>query len=466
MDTGGAAGSGGAEAGANGGATGGGAGTGPDAEVPPTEGACAACYRALCKPSAITGCDCAANLCEEHCSDYYQGICDASAGGSGGSGNLGGEGGSGGSATPSPEKDCTDGADDNNDSKIDCDDASCAEACKSMCLAPPTLESGQERGGSLQGHTTIFQATCVAVGDLGASLAYQFKAPAAGWLTLELASEGDLALSAHKGSCKAPDYSYCKNVIGAGGTETLVVEVAKEETWFAVVTAAKKNQPKGFVIRATFEAQVCGDGKVSPGEQCDDGNTVDNDGCSADCKNDSCENAPALEDKLVTSKGQTPAPAVASGQLTAGTSLLQASCSKLGVTTPERIHAFRAANPGRLEVSVVPKTPGEDLILSVRSSCAPQGELSCADAVQAGGTERLSLPAEAGQPFYFVVEGADPSAQGDYELRAQTLPVSCGDGLLVRSVEQCDPNAEEKNCADGCTRLPQDGDSSGSTAVA
>jgi hypothetical protein len=65
-----------------------------------------------------------------------------------------------------------------------------------------------------------------------------------------------------------------------------------------------------------------------------------------------------------------------------------------------------------------------------------------------------------------VVEGADPSVQGGYELRAQTLPVSCGDGLLVRSVEQCDPNAEEKNCADGCTRLSSDGDSSGSTAVA
>jgi cysteine-rich repeat protein len=335
-----------------------------------------------------------------------------------------------------------------------------------MCLAPPTLESGQDRGGSLQGHTTLFQANCVAVADLGPSLAYQYKAPAAGWLTLELVSQGDLALSAHKGSCQNTGYSYCKNVVGAGGTETLVVEVAQGESWFAVVTAAKKNQPKSFVIRATFEAQVCGDGKVSPGEQCDDGNTLDGDGCSADCKNDSCDNAPALEDKLVTGKGQTPSPTVTNGEFTAGVSLLQASCSKLGVTTPERIHSFRAANPGRLEVSVVPKNPGDDLILSVRSSCAPQGELSCADAAQAGGAERLSLPAEAGQPFYFVVEGADPSAQGGYELRAQTLPVSCGDGLLVRSVEQCDPNAEEKNCADGCTRLPDDGDSSGSAAVA
>jgi hypothetical protein len=36
----------------------------------------------------------------------------------------------------------------------------------------------------------------------------------------------------------------------------------------------------------------------------------------------------------------------------------------------------------------------------------------------------------------------------------------------VKSVEQCDVNADEKNCAEGCTRLPDDGDSTGSSAVA
>ena len=29
---------------------------------------------------------------------------------------------------------------------------------------------------------------------------------------------------------------------------------------------------------------ICGNGQVEGAEQCDDGNTVDGDGCSADCK--------------------------------------------------------------------------------------------------------------------------------------------------------------------------------------
>ena len=31
------------------------------------------------------------------------------------------------------------------------------------------------------------------------------------------------------------------------------------------------------------KAAVCGDGVLDPGEACDDGNTVDGDGCQADC---------------------------------------------------------------------------------------------------------------------------------------------------------------------------------------
>ncbi len=38
-------------------------------------------------------------------------------------------------------------------------------------------------------------------------------------------------------------------------------------------------------------AVICGDGRVDPGEACDDGNTVSGDGCSADCKsNETCGN--------------------------------------------------------------------------------------------------------------------------------------------------------------------------------
>lgn len=40
----------------------------------------------------------------------------------------------------------------------------------------------------------------------------------------------------------------------------------------------------GLVDNADPDCQVCGDGDVDPGEECDDGNTVDGDGCSAVCE--------------------------------------------------------------------------------------------------------------------------------------------------------------------------------------
>jgi cysteine-rich repeat protein len=50
--------------------------------------------------------------------------------------------------------------------------------------------------------------------------------------------------------------------------------------------------PNGACHGGACAAIVCGDGVVDPGEVCDDGNTVDGDGCSATCNsNETCGNA-------------------------------------------------------------------------------------------------------------------------------------------------------------------------------
>ena len=38
----------------------------------------------------------------------------------------------------------------------------------------------------------------------------------------------------------------------------------------------------------TLAQSVCGNGVVDPGEECDDGNTTSNDGCSAECQDEKC----------------------------------------------------------------------------------------------------------------------------------------------------------------------------------
>jgi hypothetical protein len=141
-----------------------------------------------------------------------------------------------------------------------------------------------------------------------------------------------------------------------------------------------------------------------------------------------------------------------------------ASCAKLGTEGPEKIYAFRAAHTGRLEASLDSKAA--DMLLAVYTSCDGAAELSCSDLQFAAGQERVSLEAQAGQQFYLVVKGATQADTGAFQLRAQTLPVFCGDGIVTRSVEQCDPQSEEKNCEGVCTRLATEGDSAGAGAVA
>ena len=42
----------------------------------------------------------------------------------------------------------------------------------------------------------------------------------------------------------------------------------------------------GDVVEGKGDYELCGDNKIDPGEECDDGNTQDNDGCSSDCMNE------------------------------------------------------------------------------------------------------------------------------------------------------------------------------------
>ncbi|HEX2687523.1 MAG TPA: DUF4215 domain-containing protein [Kofleriaceae bacterium] len=45
------------------------------------------------------------------------------------------------------------------------------------------------------------------------------------------------------------------------------------------------------IYEQTLTLRICGNARIDPGEVCDDGNTVDGDGCSHDCKsNEACGN--------------------------------------------------------------------------------------------------------------------------------------------------------------------------------
>jgi cysteine-rich repeat protein len=60
--------------------------------------------------------------------------------------------------------------------------------------------------------------------------------------------------------------------------------LAPNQTVFAHIAHTQDEIPiDGYLLQVTFSPIVCGDGIVSAGESCDDGNTIDEDGCSSTC---------------------------------------------------------------------------------------------------------------------------------------------------------------------------------------
>lgn len=470
----------GAQAGTNGGESAGGgvgasgqAGAAGATGVPPSAQlpeACRSCLEALCDlcPQGAQGCDpcaenpdlclptgpqdaakqCACGGCMEQCGQTV--ICtnaNNAAGGAGGASGGGANGGGGGS-DPCPQcpqgnvEECTNGKDDDGDGSVDCLDADCETSCLDACHAPTKLTLTAQQPtltltALLAGHADTFAPNCVLASETGPDLGYAITAEKAGVLTVSVASLQDIALSLRK-DCGGPQADVqCRNQTGAGGAESLVVPVKQGETWFVVVGGA---EPGGatFDLTASLTSPECGDGVVDAAEDCDDGNQLDDDGCSAKCKLTLCDlNAETIDDGLA---------GTLAGSTSGGTSLLQPSCSKLSSPAKEKVFSLRAAHTGRL-VATLRSAQNADLNLSVRTSCASsQGEVACADGSpgQAGAVERVSLPSVEGQTFYLVVDGYESAQEGAFELFARTYPLLCGDDR-VGPTEQC-----EKSLSGGC----------------
>ena len=83
---------------------------------------------------------------------------------------------------------------------------------------------------------------------------------------------------------------------------------------------------------------VCGDGWLSPGEQCDDGNTANNDACSS-----TCAVTPSLVAPHAGSSGVLPFPGRELGD---GAHPMAAGCNKVGVS-----YLDRAATPAALKLA-------------------------------------------------------------------------------------------------------------------
>ncbi|MBK8259107.1 MAG: DUF4215 domain-containing protein [Polyangiaceae bacterium] len=389
-------------------------------------------------------------------------------GGTGASTSVGGTGGTGGSAgicgdgIVDPSEQC-DGGDLNGETCKDYgfsnpDGLTCTGSClinTSGCKAScdgMLVETGEEcDGADLNGHNCTEQGF---VNPDGVSCTmctpdYSGCMAACGNGTAE---PGELCDGSDLGMASCADFGYvnpaglgcdasCKMVDSSGCTAACNGTLEPDEECDGMnlngfdCTQLGYVDPMGAVcdncaLNTSGCKATCGNNKVEPGEQCDDGNTVDGDGCSATCTAGgvSCADATPIS---LASGSQTITGTTVGGGVASGT------CASAG---PGRVYAVTAQAEGFLTASLTRSGTAYQSVLFARTTCADAGsQLLCADskdpanATSLLGGEVISFPVSANQTVYIFVDGAGANDAGNYELVLDlSAGTNCNDPIPVR----------------------------------
>lgn len=171
--------------------------------------------------------------------------------------------------------------------------------------------------------------------------------------------------------------------------------------------------------RANADAgSLCGNKKVDPGEACDDGNPINDDGCNTACMPAGGYPAqagicPGMSIDLWTG----PVTFAATTKLFPLSYRAKAACnggSATGSLGADRVFLVTPHATGTLTV----KTSGAtfDVMLYARSDCATEvSELTCQNATSGPGDETLTVAVLSGTPIYVFVDGAT-NTPGDLSL--------------------------------------------------
>ncbi len=189
----------------------------------------------------------------------------------------------------------------------------------------------------------------------------------------------------------------------------------------------------------------CGDRRLDDGEECDDGNTKDGDGCSASCKSEgaSAGSCPGTALTLASPSATKRTASVTGNTSSSGSSFESATCGGKG--GKDAAYSFTSDLDG---VATIKVQSTFDAIVSARSACADAAsEIRCKATPSGAGTTEIAVAVKKGQTTFVVVDGAQGKA-GTYQLDVTIGETSCGDGVAAVP-EQCDDG--NTVAGDGCS---------------
>jgi len=319
---------------------------------------------------------------------------------------------------------CDDGGTDVNDG---CDASchlepvtsrsTCADA-EALTLAESTPGSGSYAGSFARGTTNLLANgnffTSTADDDEpcwapGKNAFFAVTAPAAGVLRATARSAAfDVVLGIRKPSCVlAGPALACANDSAKGLEESLAVPVVSGETVWIVVDS-KTTDAGRFTLDVSLAPSGCGDGFFVPSatEQCDDGNKVSGDGCSATCTLEPQAGIDVCPGVTLALAGTGTAPR--RGSITLSTAGLAANyVGACGGSSKDGVVRIVAPMTGILEARMR-NMPGATV--HARTVCIdPSTELlkttgsTCPNVVH----DRVTFPVTAGVEYFLFADGLD-----------------------------------------------------------
>lgn len=203
-------------------------------------------------------------------------------------------------------------------------------------------------------------------------------------------------------------------------------------------------RPDGGTLPDAGGTNTCGNRAVDPGEECDDGNLADNDGCSGSCilesafAGDVCPGA-----TIALAQTGSALHGTVTGTTAGAYNQYGSACG--GGSGPDAVYSFTPTTSGKAVVTFTGDYLG---IVSARTTCADTAsESACSAMLTAGATNTFEFPVFAGTPSFLFVDGY-AGASGNFTLDVDISLAACGNGL-AELPERCDDG--NLTDGDGCT---------------
>ncbi len=257
----------------------------------------------------------------------------------------------------------------------------------------------------------------------------------------------DVAASNHTGAAECPQGSFLYSVIGSCGDAILDADetcddgntVDGDGCDSTCTTEAGWSCPAG----GTTCDEICGDALIVGAEECDDGNTVDGDGCDS-----TCDLEPACPETTLALVGES---AVAGNTCASGDVDAAASCGGSNTGGDYSVE-FTATAAGDYTFDTDNAARGFDTVLYARDACGGT-ELVCNDD-SFGIASSITLTLGIGETVYVYVSGFSAGC-GAFDLDVAFVPAVvdiCGDST-VGAAETCDDGntVGGDGCSSTCT---------------